>query len=344
MAYQKVVDAEEGVALVADTDRHTPMANIDDATDAASRSKLLKTLGLVALVAVGTAGVTMSLSGSARATVASLSSADTWYYDDDQYASSKPWAEESYECKNYKDDDYYTADLCGNYDSVECYEGTFESGNLACNSSYWCSELCGDYCSEGAGAICFFQKLSDLKETCQRVAEIRASDDYETPDEEWEVLSAVKSGLMALSDPNMPAADDDTLGPDINSPSKDSTDDYPVVVAPEDDYTEPLADDTEVSANNHRKKVLNRTSYHASGNVTDDLEDSGCGRHTYCEDCKDYCKEMKMKHYLEESFGARGGYSPRSAKMAIIDILNTCEFMGFSTNSTEIFAIRPSPM
>ena len=59
MAYQKVVDAEEGVALVSDTDRPTPMANIDDATDAASSSKLLKTLGLVALVAVGTAGVTM---------------------------------------------------------------------------------------------------------------------------------------------------------------------------------------------------------------------------------------------------------------------------------------------
>ena len=43
--------------------------------------------------------------------MASLSSSDTWYYDDDQYASSRPWAEESYECKNYKDDDYYTADL-----------------------------------------------------------------------------------------------------------------------------------------------------------------------------------------------------------------------------------------
>ena len=56
MAYQKVVDAEEGVA---DTDRHTPMANIDDATDAGSRSKLLKSMGLVALAVAGTAGVTM---------------------------------------------------------------------------------------------------------------------------------------------------------------------------------------------------------------------------------------------------------------------------------------------
>lgn len=130
-----------------------------------------------------------SVSGGAKSTMLN------WYYDDDQYESSRPWAEEvrfhshpalrtqltathlaktipttlgamsyqqppnaeclqSYECRNYKDDDYYTADLCGQYDSVECYMGTFESGNLACNSSYWCNELCGDFCSEGAGGQC----------------------------------------------------------------------------------------------------------------------------------------------------------------------------------------------
>ena len=54
MAYQKVSEVEEGEV---DMDRHTPMANIDDVTDAGARSKLLKTLGLVALAAVGTAAV-----------------------------------------------------------------------------------------------------------------------------------------------------------------------------------------------------------------------------------------------------------------------------------------------
>lgn len=54
MAYQKVSEVEEGEV---DMDRHTPMANIDDVADVGARSKLLKTLGLVTLAAVGTAGV-----------------------------------------------------------------------------------------------------------------------------------------------------------------------------------------------------------------------------------------------------------------------------------------------
>lgn len=65
-------------------------------------------------------------------------------------------------------------------------------------------ELTATHISHPLPAICFFQKLSDLKTTCGRVAEIRASDDYEPPEEEWEVLSAVKSGFMSLHDVSVP--------------------------------------------------------------------------------------------------------------------------------------------
>ena len=43
-----------------------------------------------------------------------------------------------------------------------------------------------------------------------------------------------------------------------------------------------------------------------------------------------------MKHYLEANFGARGGYSPKSLKMAVIQIINTCHEFGFYTSNATV--------
>jgi hypothetical protein len=85
-------------------------------------------------------------------------------YDSD-FASAK-----SDTCSEFDDDDTYTADVCSPYDTNTCY-----GHRKGCNSSYFCSNLCGDMCSEGAGAICYYEKISHLKETCESAATLRRS-------------------------------------------------------------------------------------------------------------------------------------------------------------------------
>merc|ERR1719231_623610 len=159
MAYQKVSEAEEGAL---DLEQSTPLTQIDgdaDSSNAVVRTRLLKAVGLVALAATGVAAVVMRAPSASSA----MSFMTNWYYDDDSvYAPDMgkrgSWAVESYDCTEY------------DYD--ECFQGG-TGAHDSCNSSYWCTALCGDMCEEGAGAICFFDKISDLKGTCEQVAALR---------------------------------------------------------------------------------------------------------------------------------------------------------------------------
>ena len=85
-------------------------------------------------------------------------------YDSD-FAGAKSDA-----CAEFDDDDTYTADVCSPYDTNTCY-----GHRKGCNSSYFCSNLCGDMCAEGAGAICYYEKISHLKETCKSAASLLRS-------------------------------------------------------------------------------------------------------------------------------------------------------------------------
>ena len=163
-------------------------------------------------------------------------------------------------------------------------------------------------CTEGAGAICFFERISDLKNTCEEVSTLRHA----------EVTLLGSESLEAFGDIGIPNAEDDTLGPDVTSGfGDDVTDDH---------NSGHLGKDS----NAHKKEKGHGTF------VDDDLADSGCGRHSYCEKCTGYCKEQAMKHYLESNFGATGGYSPKALKMAVVRIIDTCKEFGFDTGNSTV--------
>jgi len=82
-----------------------------------------------------------------------------------QALGTSDWDED---CSVYDDDDVFTADVCGGFDWLVCY-----NARTACNSSYYCSEFCGDSCSSGAGAVCLYETVSDMKSSCAKLAELR---------------------------------------------------------------------------------------------------------------------------------------------------------------------------
>lgn len=57
-----------------------------------------------------------------------------------------------------KDDEFYSAESCGSYDSDTCTN--------YCDKSVACSALCGSMCEEEAGALCAFAVLSDITSVC----------------------------------------------------------------------------------------------------------------------------------------------------------------------------------
>lgn len=328
MAYQKVVESEAEEGLM---DRHTPLAEIDNDESSNSRGRLVKGLGMLALATAGTAAVMTGAKSSVGKPLFSMLSAfhthhnkndkSSWYYDDDTYDSHGKYTSEEYACDVYDDDTFYTADLCGQYDYKECYADS-STGFGSCNESYWCSSLCGDACSEGMGAICFFEKISDLRGTCEEVAGIlgfNSTEEYDAlqlqaaaDEAQANFDPSIPSGSLAkLHDISIPGGDDDTLGPDIShggSSGSSGVDDG------HDDVGNTWTDDDPMAVTKD-----------------DDLGDSGCGRHSYCEKCKGFCRELKMKQYLAKNFDSKGGYSPKAMKQAIISIVDTCTQFGFAT-------------
>lgn len=63
-----------------------------------------------------------------------------------------------YECLEFDDDTYFTADVCSVYDNIECY--TNNGTSHACVNSTWCDYFCSSYCAEGEGAICFIDTVT----------------------------------------------------------------------------------------------------------------------------------------------------------------------------------------
>ena len=74
-------------------------------------------------------------------------------------------------CNQYDDDSVFDASLCEDNDAGMC--GTIGTvTNTTCIGSYWCDELCGDECYAGEGAVCFYDKLTNLADTCTEVKAI----------------------------------------------------------------------------------------------------------------------------------------------------------------------------
>lgn len=62
----------------------------------------------------------------------------------------------------------FTNEVCSSFDSTIC----FKHEDISCEKNYWCNELCGDMCLLGEGSICFFEKISDIEGTCNKVKSI----------------------------------------------------------------------------------------------------------------------------------------------------------------------------
>ena len=71
-------------------------------------------------------------------------------------------------CDDYDDDVVFTYELCGSNDAGMCGI-TGDDDDVNCMENEWCSKLCGEDCSNGEGALCFFETLSDLTTTCEGI-------------------------------------------------------------------------------------------------------------------------------------------------------------------------------
>lgn len=162
----------------------------------------------------------------------------------------------NYSCNEYDDDGTFTPELCSGYDWDTCFGGTRGHVNKTnCNSSFWCNTFCADMCTEGAGAMCYYEMLSDLNSTCSRVKRILHSKNYYHRRQKWEEQHLGK-----------------TWG--------DDTDDY----ATEKLIFMPMPDTTETSSVAETTQVTETTETTETsaiaeiGNgVNDDLMDGGAG-------------------------------------------------------------------
>ena len=110
-------------------------------------------------------------------------------------------------------------------------------------------------CDEGAGAVCFFETVSDLKVTCAKVDRIKAKEDYNDVNSVMTDFSGAGSGYG-------------------------------------DGY-----------------------GWH------DDIGDGGCDRHSYCENCDNYCQDAKLVEYLKKTYDVHSPYSPTTLKQVQIPLL-----------------------
>ena len=69
-------------------------------------------------------------------------------------------------CDSYQDDQVYTAESCGSYDSTACM------GQCTSDAGSWCNSLCGtgtETCMDGSGAVCAISALANIVDTCSTV-------------------------------------------------------------------------------------------------------------------------------------------------------------------------------
>jgi len=287
-------------------------------------------------------------------------------WDDDKYGARPRYVEEPYNCTDYDDDEFYTPDICSNFDYSTCFSTISEVEG--CTSSFWCNKLCGDMCNDGAGAICFFEKISDMKDTCVMVANLRATQNVSynpyapgNRSAAWSTLHGYfyddEGALLDVDDMGRPIYVDD-IAEDTDSEETTSSHSScgkgcsTEAMAQSSDSIQGSSALARLQLSPDQQAQLDadvRTMQAAEGiEVSDtkprgeeqDIEeigvgldfniaDEGCGRHSYCNQCKSYCREKKMKQYLSQNFRCSGGYCPQALKQALENIIETCAHWGF---------------
>lgn len=220
----------------------------------------------------------------------------------------------NYSCNEYDDDGTFTPDLCSGYDWDTCFGGTRGHVNKTnCNSSFWCNTFCADMCEDGAGAMCYYEMLSDLNYTCSRVKRILHSKNYLHRRQKWEEEHLGKEWGDDM---------DDYI--DVEDKKKIVKGGEELIFMPMPDTTET----TEATQVTETTQTTEATEATLIGNgVNDDLSDEGCGRHVYCHYCTGDCESDDMVTWIHDKYYDR--VSPYSTKQAIIDIEQVCYSWGY---------------
>ena len=240
------------------------------------------------------------------------------------FSTVGPYVSEEYNCTDYDDDTYFTPDVCSGYDYSTCYGDNSIVSN--CVDSFWCNKLCGDMCDEGAGAICFFQKISDLQTTCSTVANLRATQNQTTNPWSPDGLSA-PAERAAEEKETEEKKEKTSCGKGCSAATEMAA---MYVPGPARDVS---PEEAKAFMELYPRSSTVSDAAETGHGLSDDIADEGCGRHSYCLECTDFCKEKLMKKYLSNKFGVDtgagvGGYSPSSLKQALENIVETCAYFG----------------
>eukprot|EP00622_Pseudochattonella_farcimen_P004099 FR739416.1.p1 GENE.FR739416.1~~FR739416.1.p1 ORF type:complete len:272 (+),score=28.83 FR739416.1:41-817(+) len=73
---------------------------------------------------------------------------------------------------------------------------------------------------------------------------------------------------------------------------------------------------------------VTKTPWSKTG-LNDDMNDEGCGRHSYCNFCADDCLSDSLQTYLKQKYGTKNVYNPSVMKKAVIQIEETCSYFGY---------------
>ena len=83
---------------------------------------------------------------------------------------------ESSDCEKYMSTSVYTAQSCALWDQYQC--------DMGCGVGSQCESICGDMCSEGAGAICALVKMNSstsLLSACAQAKDFAGAPEFQFP-------------------------------------------------------------------------------------------------------------------------------------------------------------------
>ena len=157
------------------------------------------------------------------------------------------------QCDAYDDDGTFTEAVCGKTDNAICFTGT-SVVLTPCNSTFWCRELCGAMCGDDAGALCFYQTLSNLETACDTVSAVLEAHGFDPGANETARLGGRRRRRLAGDGAAADGDDDDAAA-----------------------AATPAA--------------LGAALGHG---LDANMSDFGCGRHAYCEYCDGDCNSTRM--------------------------------------------------
>jgi len=202
-----------------------------------------------------------------------------------------------FNCTIYDDDFFYTAAVCGQFDSVLC-DGTDDDvmamttttddfSTASCFGSYWCNVFCSTACDAGEGAICMYDLVSDLATTCAKVASLEGTDGAAAKAKVYGGGGVAKSAALKRIDAAKSTATA-TLGQGLLDPNPNGR------THPAD-----LAANLAVAASSANGPPIKQLEGHG---LDYSQHDDGCAMHSYCEFCTGDCYSDTVQNYINARY------------------------------------------